>query len=85
VAVRPRCLGGLISASLAAPLAAIGAPGIFATAVGVHTVSLLLVTGIVAAVVYEKLGVALLRRAWVNLDLVWSVALLGAGVATLML
>jgi hypothetical protein len=31
-------------------------------------------------VVYEKLGVAILRRAWFNIDLVWMVALMMTGV-----
>jgi hypothetical protein len=39
---------------------------------GVHTVGYLAVTGSVAWVVYRKLGLALLRRAWVNLDVVWT-------------
>jgi hypothetical protein len=43
---------------------------------------MLLVMGLVAALVYEKLGVGLLRRAWLNLDLVWAAALLSAGVLT---
>lgn len=45
-------------------------------AVAVHTLGYLLVTGIVAFVVYEKAGLQLLRKAWVNLDLVWAVALI---------
>jgi hypothetical protein len=32
--------------------------------------------GIVAVVVYEKVGLAILRKAWFNLDVVWAV---GAG------
>lgn len=42
-----------------------------------HTTGYLLVTGLVAVVVYEKLGLRLLRTMWVNLDLVWGVALIG--------
>ena len=60
------------------PLPALGA-------VGVHTAGYLLVTGAVAWIVYEKLGVALLRRAWINFDLIWAVALLGTGVAVLLM
>jgi hypothetical protein len=45
-------------------------------AVGVHSAAYLLVTALVAVLVYEKLGVAILRRAWLNLDLVWGIALL---------
>jgi hypothetical protein len=34
-------------------------------------------------VVYEKLGVIILKRTWFNLDLLWAAALVGAGVITL--
>jgi hypothetical protein len=54
-------------------------------AVGVHTAGYLLVMTSVAVIVYEKLGLSLLRRAWFNLDLLWAVALIGAGVLTLFL
>lgn len=47
----------------------------------VHTASYLAVTGAVAAVVYERLGLGLLRRAWLNVDLLWGAGLLIAGVA----
>jgi hypothetical protein len=48
-----------------------------------HTAALLLVMGLVAVVVYERFGVAFLRRAWLNVDLLWTVTLLLAGVITL--
>ena len=48
-----------------------------------HTVALLIVMGLVAIVVYERFGVAFLRRAWFNVDLLWTVTLLGAGLITL--
>ena len=48
-----------------------------------HTAALLLVMGLVAVVVYERFGVAFLRRAWLNVDLLWTVTLLVAGVITL--
>jgi hypothetical protein len=35
-------------------------------------------------VVYEKLGLALLRHAWINLDLLWAMALVAAGIFTLL-
>jgi hypothetical protein len=38
----------------------------------------------VALVVYEKVGLAILRRAWFNLDRVWAGALIGAGGLTLL-
>jgi hypothetical protein len=62
----------------ASPLA-----GLLAT--GVHTIGYLAVTGIVAWVVYRKLGLALLRHAWLNLDFVWAVALVATGVTTLIM
>jgi hypothetical protein len=45
-------------------------------AVAVHTLGYLLVTGAVAFVVYKWVGLNLLRKAWVNLDMVWAVALI---------
>jgi hypothetical protein len=54
-----------------------------AAAVLVHTLAMLLVMGAVALVVYEKLGLAILRRAWVNLDLIWAIAIVAAGAFTL--
>ena len=51
----------------------------------IHTAGYLLVTGVIAVTVYEKVGVRFLRSLWVNLDLVWAVALIVTGVATVML
>ncbi|MEV7010394.1 hypothetical protein [Streptosporangium sp. NPDC051022] len=45
----------------------------------VHTLAMLSTITILALLVYEKLGVAVLRKAWFNLDLAWAVALIGAG------
>jgi hypothetical protein len=53
-------------------------------ATGVHTVAYLAVTGLLAWVVYRKLGLALLRKAWVNFDLVWAAALVITGLVTLL-
>jgi hypothetical protein len=52
-------------------------------AVLVHTLAMLVAMGAVAFVVYEKLGVGVLRRAWVNVDLLWATAVVGAGLVTL--
>ncbi len=57
------------------------APGLLAASL--HTATMLLVMGIVALIVYERLGLRFLRRAWYNLDLVWAVTLVTAGVVTL--
>lgn len=51
-------------------------------AVGVHTVAMFAVAGAIAVIVYHKVGVELLRRAWINLDLIWIGALALAGGAT---
>jgi hypothetical protein len=52
-------------------------------AVGLHTLALFAVMGLIAVVVYEKLGVIILKRTWFNLDLLWAGALVGAGLITL--
>jgi hypothetical protein len=54
-------------------------------AVGIHTVGYLAVTALVAAIVYEKVGLAVLRKAWVNMDLIWAGALVLTGLLTLMI
>jgi hypothetical protein len=51
-------------------------------ATGIHTVGYLAVTMLLAVAVYERLGLRVLRTAWVNLDLVWGVALIGTGLLT---
>ncbi len=57
--------------------------GLAATAV--HTLGYLAVTGLVAWVVFRKLGLALLRKAWINLHLVWALALIVSAVFTLLI
>jgi len=54
-------------------------------AIAVHTAGHLSVTVLIALVVYEKLGLALLRRAWFNLDLLWMIALMMSGILILLL
>ena len=54
-------------------------PALLMAAVGAHTLSMLLVTAAVAGLVYEKLGLAILRQAWFNIDLVWALALIVSG------
>ena len=55
-----------------------------ANALGIflHVAAMLAVMGVVAVVVYEKLGVEILRKAWVNTDRVWAVAFVLAAFAT---
>jgi hypothetical protein len=51
--------------------------------VGLHTLAMLAVTAAIAVTVYEWIGLAVLRRAWINLDLIWSLALVAAGAGLL--
>jgi len=55
------------------------------TAVGLHTLAMFAVMGVIAVVVYEKLGVMILKRTWFNLDLLWAGTLVVAGVITLVI
>jgi hypothetical protein len=50
----------------------------------VHTLGYLMVTAVVAIVVYQKVGLAVLRKAWFNLDLVWAIALIATGCVALL-
>jgi hypothetical protein len=49
----------------------------------VHTLGYLSVTALIALLVYRKFGLALLRKGWFNLDLVWAVALIVTGCVAL--
>jgi hypothetical protein len=57
-----------------------GRAGIVATLV--HTAGYLLVTGLMAVIVYCWAGLRLLRAAWINLDLLWAAALVVTAVLT---
>jgi hypothetical protein len=48
-----------------------------------HSAAYLAVSAAIAVLVFEKLGVGLLRKAWLNLDVVWTAALAVSSVATL--
>jgi hypothetical protein len=45
----------------------------------VHTVAMVLAGGAIAWVVYRYVGLRLLRRSWLNLDLLWGVLLIAVG------
>ena len=60
--------------------AALAAP--FATAlagVGLHTLAMLITTAFVAVLIYEWVGLSILRRAWLNVDVLWVLALIVTG------
>jgi hypothetical protein len=66
------------ASAAASPLAAL-------LATAVHTTAYLAVTGLIAWVVYWKVGLAVLRKAWLNLHLVWAAALVVTGLVTLLM
>jgi hypothetical protein len=55
------------------------------TAVGlaVHVGAMVVVMGAIAYVVYARVGLQILRRAWLNTDQVWAGAFVLAGLVTL--
>lgn len=67
--------GHLLAASL-------GGASLGLTASVIHTAGYLAVTGVLAVAVYEKLGLGILRRVWVNVNLIWAAALIVAGLVT---
>ena len=56
------------------------APSLLIAAVVIHTLGYLVITALVAIVVYQNVGVAILRHAWFNIDLLWMLALMITGV-----
>jgi hypothetical protein len=67
---------GLVAASVVGPTAAAGAAAI-------HTAAMLLAMGAIALLVYDRLGLRILRQAWINVDVLWAVALVAAGLFAL--
>lgn len=67
----------MVTAGVVASSAAVAAPMI-------HTIGYLVVTTALSVVVYEKIGLRILRRAWINLHVVWAVALIGAGTVSIL-
>lgn len=53
------------------------------TALMIHTVAMLLTTGIVSLLVFDRFGLAFLRTKWVNVDLLWTASLAGCGIVQL--
>jgi hypothetical protein len=58
------------------------ASGLWATAM--HSAGYLLVTGLIAVIVYRKVGLRMLRTMWINLDLIWGGALVVTGAVALL-
>lgn len=64
-----------LATALSAPEAAVG--------ILLHVAAMLAVMGVVAVLVYETVGVQILRKAWINTDGIWAAAFILAGVGTL--
>jgi hypothetical protein len=60
-----------------------GPINVAAVGIAVHVLAMVAVMGAIAYVVYERVGLQILRRAWLNTDQVWAGAFVLAGVVTL--
>jgi len=67
------------SAAAMANVLSVDWPTLWATSI--HTAGYLLVTAVLAVVVYERAALHVVRRAWINFDLVWAAALVLTGIA----
>jgi hypothetical protein len=78
-AVFPLCFSGnevsgvTAAGALITPLAA----------VGIHTAVMVIVSGIIAIVVYDWIGVGFLRRGWINFDWLWTGVLCITGIVVI--
>ncbi len=79
-ALMPLCLADTPAASLVSA----GVWPVALAAIGVHALAMLLVTGTVALLVHDWLGLEFLRRGWINLDLIWVAALTVTGIVLLL-
>jgi hypothetical protein len=57
-----------------------GSTGLALAAVALHSTVMLAVAGAIAVIVYRWTGLAILREGWINLDWLWSAALILSGV-----
>ena len=80
-ALIPLCAAGSPMSEIAAAQSATLA----LAAVAVHMGAMLVVTATIALVIYDWIGLAVLRTAWLNTELVWTGALAGTGVLLLIL
>ncbi|AWJ92672.1 hypothetical protein Sp245p_22735 (plasmid) [Azospirillum baldaniorum] len=72
-------------AEMTGTIAALGSAAAGLAVVLVHMAAMLVVIAIVGLVVFETVGLGILRRGWVNFDLVWAGALIGTGIGLLFL
>jgi hypothetical protein len=64
-------MGGELTASTSLPVSL--------AALAVHTGAMLAVIGAISLIVYDQ-GLVFLRRGWINMDVLWSIALVAGGV-----
>jgi hypothetical protein len=78
-ALMPLCFpaGSASPASDAVAIALIG--------IGVHMAAMLIATTIAAVVVYEWVGLEILRHGWINVDRIWTIVLFATGVLLLLI
>jgi hypothetical protein len=69
----------LIPLCQAEPVRDAGPLAISLAATAAHTGAMLAATGAIALLVYDLVGLEVLRRGWINFDLVWDVMLLATG------
>jgi len=79
----PTLMPVCFSASPAGELVASSSFPIAVVVIGVHTAAMIAMIAVTALAVYKWIGLAFLRRGWVNLDLVWTVALGACGILLL--
>jgi hypothetical protein len=82
--VAPVILGLQASQSSHDDMAMISGPiSVSAVGVAVHVLVMVAVMGTVAFFVYERVGLKILRRAWINTDQAWAASFVLAGLVTL--
>jgi hypothetical protein len=58
--------------------------GVGAVGIALHVIAMLAVMGVVAVLVYDRLGLKVLRTAWINTDQLWAGAFVLAAFITLL-
>jgi len=72
-------------AMLMGSVAAAGVTPHWWASIGMHTAGYLIASALIALIVFYKAGLAVLQRAWFNLDQIWIASLIAMGALTLVL
>jgi hypothetical protein len=62
-----------------------GSAAVTLAAVGLHTAAMLGVIAVIAVAVYRWIGLAILRTAWINFNIIWTVCLVATGLILLVM